>query len=572
MSKKVEIPVDVETQHHFPLTAQHITTHQFMAAMPLVCQEIAPNSHGSISVKSFLRLNPVAQPLLGQVAIHNRAFFVRASSVWPAFYDFIADTPHITDKLDQIPTSAPVVRWDSLNDALAQFADPVTTTTGRFDFVASGVRYALNQTGRVFASILIALGYPFGVPNQSSSTNVARFNALPLLSFARILIDWYYPVQYAGITNTYITALKLLRHHESFEVDAGGVTVILQLAKSIMYDDDLFINAWDNPYAPNSGAFSDYYFPVIYGVDSQGEARTVGIDVNPDGSVSSDNSFITAPFLATLDKVTSYLKTHQLAGARALDRWLLDFGRVISSDKLDRSYYLGHDDAPIQFGIVESTSDTSGAALGDYAGKGVGYVDGKAHEFDSREDFGYLIVINTLVPQTAVVQGFKRFVRHIGKFDFYTPKLDGVMPSAIARGELYVSDRESSINDDAINKVFGFAPIYYEYKDLLPTLSGDFRFNSVNAGLDQWHMFRMFDDRNYYLSHSPEFLSGGADQFMRLFQATDLELGDPVKAVHWINLDMTARMRPLYDDYLLEHLDDGDHKKISTEINGVNLN
>lgn len=574
---KTQVSVASQRSHHFPLTAQHLTTTNLFSPVPVAAIELAPNSHGTIRVKSFFRANPVAQPMLGQVAIHNRFFFVRYASVWRPWYDFIADTPHVTSSTPALDSTVPYL---SSLDLCQMFTSSSFSSSGgdRPDFYSAGQGFTLNALGRYLRSVLHSLGYV--IRSHDNGDNGVYWSALPLLSLGRILIDWYYPSQYVAITNSYYDVMALFERQGAFQLTVANIEAILDLLDYVMFDDDMFVNAWDNPVAPNTGAFSQFSLQ-----DNTVQSNGIGVRTSTIGtpymiqSQSSQLSVATTNSISLLNQLSLYMRSHQLAGARALDRWLVDFGLSIRSDKLNRSYYLGADDAPMQFGIVESNADTDGAALGDYAGKGSGYVEGQQHNFETNEDHGMLICLNTLVPQTGIFQGVKRHIRHLNKLDFYTPRFDGIGVQAIGASEIYNSCENHGFNSGIDNQIFGYMKRYAEYKDLLPTVSGDFINNSVNATLDQWHMFRIFDDSywqndNTKIVHDPFFISGGfhRNEFLRFLSTVDPKLGDAFKCVHWIDLDLTAEMLPLYDDYLFKEFDDEHKEKVKVDVNGVNVN
>lgn len=575
-SAKVEMSVASQPSHHFPLTAPHLTTTNLFSPLPVAVIELAPKSHGTIRVKSFFRANAVAQPMLGQVAIHNRFFFVRNASLWRPFYDFIADTPHVTSSTPSLDSTVPYLSSYDLASMLSN--SQYSSTQGpNPDFYLGSQGYTLSPLGRYLRSVLHSLGYV--VRSHAQGDEGVFWSAVPLLALGRVLIDWYYPSQYVAITNTYYDVMALFERQGAFQLTVANIESILDLLDYVMFDDDMFINAWDNPVSPNSGASSSF------SMQDATASNYLSVNTLADGTpyvrqgAPSNLATVTANSISLMTQLSLYMRSHQLSGARALDRWLLDFGLSIRSDKLNRSYYLGADDAPMQFGIVESNADTSGAALGDYAGKGAGYVQGKAHKFDTLEDHGFLLCINTLVPKTGIFQGVKRHVRHLNKLDFFNPRFDGIGVQAIGASEVYNSCEANGFNTGIDNKIFGFTKRYAEYKDLLPTVSGDFIDNSVNLNLDQWHMFRILNDAyfansNANVIHDPHFISGGfhRDEFLRFLATVNPKLGDAFKCMHWIELDMDAEMLPLYDDYLFKEFDDEHKKKVKVDVNGVNVN
>lgn len=253
------------------------------------------------------------------------------------------------------------------------------------------------------------------------------------------------------------------------------VNSILSLCSYVQYDSDLFVSAWDTPNQPNVGNYSDFKLVNIDTV-SQIYQNVSGTgypyNANP-GFVTNNSSIVglsednniggaNAPFISGavsggttrtlpapiseyllhgLHALTDYMKRHQLAGSRAFDRYLARFGKALPAEKMNRCNYLGAAMQDIQIGDVMSTSDTvsaagMGAQLGAMSGKGISY--GNGHFEVSTDEFGYFIILTSIVPATGYFQGIDPQVMRTTKLDFFTPEFDSLGVEPIKAANLYI--------------------------------------------------------------------------------------------------------------------------------------
>lgn len=585
----------------FSMTAPHLTTNSFMKITPAVAVELVPNSSGSIDVTTFSKPDPLKKPVMGQVDIHNRFFFVRYPSVWKPFYDFIADTPHISGGYDPaIPSTVPSTNLVHLTKALLTYMSQDNVIVGvsqvqlennistlfnswNADIVLYDVNsndsslfdvygYKLSSRGRHVLSILKSLGYDTVTPNLSLDVpEDLTVSLMPLLCYVKVLVDWYYPSQFVNVDVTYVNAVRIIQRDYVYSLDDRQLLPLLDiLTLHVAYNDDYFTCAFDNPVAPTNGAFSSYSL-VDISLDGPSTSVTTNSIGTPLITPTSDDVPISSYSLEMLNSLSRFMRRHAISGARSLDRWLADYGLSIRADKLGRSIYLGSDKGFIQFGQTNATTaaqlDGVNQPLGDYSGNGDGRFAGNKHEFSSAEDFGMLFCMSSFIPSGGIVQGIRRHILHLNRLDFHNGEFDGKGVQAISQAEVRM-DKVSS----RISRVFGFNQRYSEYKVLRPMLSGDFICPSVNGGLDAWHTFRIFSEtpNNHNLSISPNFILGqDSNQFGRMFYVTDPQYGEQFKTIYWVRIEMRAPMVQLSDDYVFH---DSPGKKVTLQSNGTKLN
>ena len=594
IQSKINVPVAQTKSSKMNLDSIHITSADFMELAVSYALECPKGLAFNMKQECFSRLAPMPVPTFGRGEIRHKAFFVPFRTVWPSWNDFYNSVPHVyNDGSSSIPVTVPLI---DLRDIYRLFTDSTSgmaeesESTTNYDFYYGDPRngptekyYNFTDIGRKVYKLLLSLGYKFTIRYDGPAEFVS---ALPLMCFMRLYCDWFFSSQYAN-DPTYNTIAKYFYRND--EVDSGASyiaytdlrTIFTNLA-NVNYDSDYFTNVWDNPTGPNDGLQTLEVMPDVTAMEN-GVASN-NIFSSPDSfegtpTLQSNEGYFTQYSLNALRALTDYMKRNQLAGSRAVDRYLARFGVNLSNEKLNRSVLVGSYDQNLQFGDVTSTADTESGNLGDYAGKGLTYGDG-TYDFYT-DELGYFIVVSSIVPYAGYFQGYDRCTRHTTLFDFYQPEFDALGVQAMSKGEVYtpidIIVASTTLPTDYRDQVFGFAPRYAEYKVPRDMITGDIVLRSRNVGKDSWHLFR---DVEYYMNsvgptnfvHSPLFVSGSdSNQYNRIFYNTgEYANADHFNIIHNFKVDVTFPGASLYDDY--EFKDEDKAKKVTINIGGSSLN
>lgn len=593
---KIKIKTGLGKMNKFDLSCDHVTTQEFFNLRPVYCRELMPKQSISVSSSSVVRCAPFYKPFFGGVRMINRGFFVPYRTVFDGFTNFLENTPYNHDgssyMLSQVPTLSTGDLVHCLKDS-AYSSHEAYDNTKVYDFVdpTENYGYTLTRKGQILLTIFNSLGYSLNFVD--TSYNNLDFgvtcSALPLMAFLKIISDWYINNQYTtrrDAINNFITSCW-----QGGFVDGDALLNTMQYVVYSLYDNDYFTSAFDNPVNPSQSAISSVSIHDVtndrtgsnnYGtvVSSRSSSNTnypstpVLNQVNNAGTAVSN---VTQFILDSLKSLTDWMKRYQLVGSSTLDRMLAEYGVQLNAEKLNRSVYLGKSETYIEVTDVMAQADVpSGSVLGDYAGKGIGYMDGNRFSYKA-DEFGIMIIVSTIVPRVAYSQGIIRQNLHIDRFDFFRGDFDALGPQAIARCELY-NDANKPVNFTSLvsqnwspSGIFGYAPRYCEYCIANDFLSGMFRVNTQNADLKQWHLFRMFDpetqeDGELLAHHSEQFSVGDPDQYNRIFNYS-AEDTDHFFVVHHFNVESYMPKKPLYDQY---DFDGGD--TIMMNLGGTNLN
>lgn len=591
---KIKVNSALAARSNFDLSCDHVTTMDFFIPKINYFKEVIPGETTNINVESYIRLQPLTVPTFGRINLVHRAFFVPMRVIMKDWNQFITG---LYNELGYVRSEVPYIKNSYLATYIVDnFAEEVTETdpydiqmryTGDVDKY-----YKLTKEGRTIVDRLNCLG----IKLDWNFRDVVKISLLPILAIAKIVEDWYSNNQLFVSSNvsTFINKLfsastsdvaTLLDEDDSFFDAFRDALAVLGYQGS--YEQDYFTSAWNNPSGPNKQLMA-YNKMSIPNIDAQVMSSDApGASVNSSDPVAniptgSDDNLLTQFALDSLKKLSDYLKRHQLAGGKALDRYLARFGVQLSSEKLNRSEYLGRDIVPVKIGDIMSNADTDGATLGAYAGTGVAYGN-KGNFTIKSEEYGYFVIMSQIVPRIGYVQGIDRNVLHVSKEQFFTPEFDSLGTQAIATRELYSPMNFKKFNtavNGAINKVFGFTPRYAEYKVGKDKLSGDYQFTSMNTGEDSWYTFRMFpwqNSDNDYLagamtSIGTEFVEGTSvdrAQYNRIFNAgADTYIADHFRCIFHFDVNASLPAKSLYDNYEFE--DKG--KEVTLQVNGTNVN
>lgn len=179
-----------------------------------------------------------------------------------------------------------------------------------------------------------------------------------------------------------------------------------------------------------------------------------------------------------------------------------DYCRVHNiSLRLPDVHVLGDSSFLCNISDVIGTVNNESTALGEYAGKGIGYSDGEKMHYEAN-DPGYLIQTVCVVPLGGYVQGCHP--QRISRYDFYQQEYDSlgmeIMPYSEVLGRSYMLN-----NLDTNEKSFGFVPRYFREKCIMNTSAGDFSLRGSQAQFLPYTLNRLFgtEDISYYgLNHA----------------------------------------------------------------------
>nr|WCD56427.1 MAG: major capsid protein [Microviridae sp.] len=537
-----KLKVAAGQRNHFEVGGDVITTNDFGLLRPIFCRECIPGDKLTINIESFARLAPMPVPTFGRCELINRAYYVRYADIWQGWKSFIMQQPFFMNGQTYNFSHVPMVSNRQLVNTICNVVNGLVTQVygdNPFDIIkpssSTFAKYKFTNAGRNFMAILNGLGYRLNFDDS----DMTEFNLLPLLAYYKIYFDHFVPLRYKP---SHTLRSVFSRANMDWSSFAGDLQSQLQVPCYSYFNDDIFVNAWDNPMGPKTStsldgindprAFKDSSYDLSFVSATSGYGAS--INQGPDTITNGDG--VSAFLINACLKAQNWLYRKGLtSNSSYLTDILSQFG-VKPRECCDGiSVFLGKTVQPIQISDVMSTAssdtDNPNNLLGSYAGKGISYGDGTIHCECS--DYGVLIVLTEISPKNPqYFQGYNRQLRHINYLDFYTPDFEKLGTQPIENGEIYhdypdgrssVTARNNQVPGALSNGVFGFAPRYYEYKVGSDKVLGDFNVKSLNTGLDAYYLARTFGtfDRMPGFGLNQSFMSKQGDSqyndFNRIF-------------------------------------------------------
>ncbi|MBO7734945.1 MAG: hypothetical protein J6S67_20455 [Methanobrevibacter sp.] len=573
---KSVIPIAAEKKTRLNLDCDHVTTMRFMHAQPVWYRHMLAGESINVSALSNVRPAPMPVPTYGRMRQNLRFFFVPYRLCFPQYDSMMADVIGVNYGNSSLVVSPPAIEGDAIASWLKLAIVSSAGTSANHDFEIGGSYYLFTEYGRKAWKVFYSLGYSYAYNKDM------KFNALGLLSWAKVMLDWYENSQYLD-SATIIEVRKLLAYNNPttpLSLTASNLNAVLSLGVVTYDSNGYFEAAWDNPVAPTStpsNQFSSLSFQDISADYST--AAYVGTSANGTPYMAQPSANVinigTKYIHEALNRLTDYQKRHQLSGAYEIDRFLSQHGFVSNYLRELRSIYVSGQTFDIKVGDIYATatsSDGSGSSqVGDYAGRGFG-VGSKSVQFRTDED-GIMIAIATILPSSGYYQGYDRNNRHLTKDAFFNSDFDALSTQSIEKGELYVSNHESFAAPADYISTFGFTGRYGEYKRAISRVSGDISLPTVMAGGNSWHLMREFSDAYWQndadnIYHSNVFSSGAdAIQYHRVFDYTKEDY-DPFFCFFHFNVTAISPCRALFDTYDFESLG----KEIALQSQGGKVN
>lgn len=601
----------------FNLKGQHITTTDFAQVSPVYKRLLTPGDKFNIRMSLLCNVAAMQFPTYGNIQIVNRAFFVPLRSVWSFFKEFKEESKVEIDGSFGVP-KVPYIKSD---DIFALFKEqghdivPLSTRysevpTGGYDFIENvednTYYYKLTRVGRYWFKVFRSLGYPVtNISGISAEFEGYRMNlsALPLLCWFKVYVDSLCPSQFSqdnplkGLLNTIVGSLN-------YHVTEDDLIALVN-AFRVPYPDDLYMLAWEYPqsvrdnYVGNSDAdygsnyeaeklvnstrLGNFYAPLVESDKWQSNVEDVGNNTS-------------ASLIRLLLSVQNYINRNNLSGGRYVENILSRFGVRIPRERLQMAEYIGEYRVPLTIAKVTNMAETSGGSpLGSYAGQAMGWNNEKgSFEYEAVEE-GYIFIAQYLDIDTTTVEGVDRDLFNFTPVSFFTPEFDGLGQEAIGtcevafpslntfeetEGASYASVAAAlqSVNLPSPDTVFGFAPMYYDYKFGKSRLTGDFLVNTLNKGTDSMHLFRLTglqdclnvqDSSEDYTDYMPvlsaqdsSFVFSEQRQFDRIFAVTSDEV-DHFYITN--NFDVIAE-RPMKKLGFSLPMDNGGHEIVASPI------
>lgn len=475
--------------NRFDLSKTSLSTMKVGMLYPTLCMDLVPGDRVNISANVFARAQALIAPAYTNIKIYNHFFFVPMELVMKDWGDFLSGGP-----TGSVFPEKPY--WTYVSNTTI---NPLLATGQLIDFL--------------------------GFPTNGTGKFVKKLDLMPFKAYQKIYNDYY-------------RDQNLQTEVDINETGVGSFTTIAKLAELLTLRrrnyKDYFTLCLKTPQrgpaitVPVSGQTitsngSGMEFRVSGGVSpANGNVEIHGgniTDTNEDmleyrDGLRVSEGQINIENLRKATKLQRFAEKSMTGGGRYFELLWNNFGIRPTDETLQRPQYLGGGVQPVLISEVLQHSDPSGAsstALGTQAGHALSAGGSNRVRFLAKE-YGYLMCITSIMPDTLYWQGLPRQFDKWSRFDYYFPDFDNLGEQAIKTQELYYTPNDAS--------EFGYLPRYSEYKTSVNEIHGDFR---ELTKLGYWHSGRDVSS-NHVLNG--DFISTKDNPTDRLF-AVDQSEADP---------------------------------------------
>lgn len=621
MKQTVNLPIATASRHTADLGQPTICTTDFFTPRIIYCNECVPGDKWHIKVDGMTRCLPMYHPAYAEIKNNIRAFFVPFRTLYYRWQNWITNSKDGSAVLNNVPYVMPIdlikslhhVEMSSDTSQPSYYIEILHSSESErpenFDISYKLIKDAaapdyyevyvrFDKEGKFYWNLLQGLGYDlqcnFDYPiddtdaydptAHSEDSPYAMLSALPLLAYAKLILDYFVSPRDVTHYTTLHSFLNDFYTGTASSFNHNSLRLFYACCSDINYNVDYFTSALDTPNTGNPYLASEIELTDPQ-ISSTGYANWLETSLLNDSTHPWLNGpqISLAPNSGPTDQqytpiITQYLDTamHKLAdlarkvsivGLRPLDRFFTQRGIKLRSEYLNRSIYIGHSQSEFQISDVTSTGSLDD--LADYKGKAINYNVGGTFDFDSSEDFGMIMLISTVVPSVRYFEGTPRYINHIKRNDFYQPEFDklgvqGIRASELKSNFYTIGDYTRQKNNIQNDEIIGYTDRYAEYKqNCYGKLLGDFKLRGHNTGLDSWYLWRKISQRTKL---DAEFRStSDRSQYDRIFEVTDSQ-NDGFIQLFNIDAKASRPMSAMFDSY--EWSDNVGHT-VEQKINGT---
>ena len=455
--------------------------------VPILCEEVVPGDSFKMNTEIFMRLMPLASPVMHRVNVFTHFFFVPYRLIWDNYQKFItggddgaqnAVMPYILINDDDTRLAA-----GTLADYLGiSIADPQNGVISFSSLAFRAYQLIRNEYYRDQN-----LQVPVAVPKTDGQESQLVLTELMKMRKRCWEKDYFTSALANAQKGTEVNIPMGSSAPVIVDPNRVGFPIIRAEGGQILEE---MIYLWKQ-------------VPVTF---MQNKNNVPGY-IDPNDTLVADlsnASSTTVNQLRVALRLQEWFEKNNRAGSRYIEQILSHFGVRVPDHRLQRPEYLGGGKSPIVISEVLQTSSTDTTSpQGNLAGHGMAV--GNTHRWkNSFQEHGLVIGIMSTLPRTAYQQGTRRFHLKTDRFDFAWPEFANLGEQEVFVHELYC-------NSLTTNKPFGYQQRYAEYKYIPSSVHGQMKGN-----LDHWQMAREFANEP---ALNDEFVS--SDPTHRVFAVTD---------------------------------------------------
>lgn len=413
--------------------------------IPIGITEALPNETVQHSTSLFIRVSPLAAPVLHPVTVRVHHFFTPTRILWPQEVGGVAG--------------------DNFEDFITGGADGENAATPP-QIMTSGIQSDLMDY--------------LGIPAVAGIS----VNALPIRAVNMIYNEWYrdedlcteralddLTLPTIAWEKDYFTASR------PFQQKGPSVTVPISGAAPVS------TSAADGAQLAIRDAVSEAYTSMDASGPYLYKSAAAGSEVN---RMFADLASATGANVDDVRKafaIQIYQENAARYGSRFVEYIKRSFGARPQDARLQRPELLGAGRSEISFSeVLQTSQDPTGDprfGVGDLYGHGIAALRSNGYRRTIPEH-GYIISFMSVRPKSIYMDGIDRHWLKKTKFDYFQPELKMIGQQELYKNEVYADEVDGM-------ETFGYQDRYSEYRSEKSNVHGEFR-----STLDYWHMGRKF--------------------------------------------------------------------------------
>lgn len=367
----------------------------------------------------------------------------------------------------------------------------------------------LTRAGRNLRSVLLGCGYQFDLVSS------VKVSLLPIISYYKAYFDKFNPHREITWKDTNVyQMMESLQNQGDFDIEhlsrGSSYDVAVRFWRWILHDMPLCY------YTSNPDFFSAHITGTALNVATQvqdGDAQETDGPSFPFINGENQDDFVGAyaaqnknaslvnqqgvglmsvnrASLRILDELSKRINVHSAFGTRIREYLKSILGSQYLED--DRIDFLKSQSFNVDITDIYSMAETTEASLGQYAGKGLGFID---QEHAEKINFktptpGFLVSFICLVPETRYYQGLDLLNTHLTRRQFFDSQFDGITLLPTPKYAMFSSYDFRHFREQGIMSSFGNIPVYSENKVAQNVVNGDMSRRSTRASYQAYTLDR----------------------------------------------------------------------------------
>lgn len=451
--------------------------------IPICTVPVFPGDIARMSTEIFCRFQPLSAPVMHEMNVYVRYFYVTLRQIWPKFDEYLKagitgdavwpEKPHF--KLVSNYSSLVSGKFD--NGSLWDYLNHPSISDNDFtNYFSEGKPLRSKKV-----SSLKHRAYQH-IWNEWFRNEVTEND---------IEINWDNPDENSAQNYYKLLELRKVQWEKDMFTSALPSPQLGEDVSMVMdFDADIdYVNGGQTYLRDSNG---NLMFDVDFGSDVQGNAVNTTNDIrsNVDNSTNLGirGGKVRTPTVNEWRKMFAVQRIRELAartGTRFREIILGHFGERVPDLRVDVPMYLGGYRSHVVISEVLQTSQTTDSSpQGTQSGKAMAY----AGQFNFKKKFdehGFIMGLAYFRPRTAYFQGFERDSITFDPTEEFWPTFQHLGEQAITNQEVYF-DPKLTDNED----VFGYTPRYAQYRAAQDQIHGDIR-----GSLSDWTFARKFNSR-----------------------------------------------------------------------------